>query len=277
LVISPNLDKGINMVKDLFSKWKKEEAITEYEDDHQQAEGKVILERMTSIIATDEAYKKDSRVDAGEAPDTSLSNSPIVIEKFEIRVHKPAMGFKTPEDNIPTVQNPGYQTIPPKIEGGISPDENGLINIKPQDRSGPHKKEARLEESITSPSEGITKKKSPLILVVEDEPVTQRLIKKILEDRGYGVVVACDGIDALMELGKRDFDLILSDLSMPNLDGFKLLDFINMKNVKASIIFLTGSDDVEDEIKVLALGAKDYIRKPINRDLLLLRVSKVFS
>jgi hypothetical protein len=42
------------MVKDLFGKWKKEEAITDYEDDHQQAEGKVILERMTSIIASDE-------------------------------------------------------------------------------------------------------------------------------------------------------------------------------------------------------------------------------
>jgi len=114
-------------------------------------------------------------------------------------------------------------------------------------------------------------------LIVEDEPVTQRLLKKILEDRGYEVVMASDGIDALMEIGKRDYDLILSDLSMPNLDGFKLLDVINLKGIRSPVIFLTGSDDVEDEIKVLALGAKDYIRKPINRDLLLLRISKALN
>jgi DNA-binding response OmpR family regulator len=134
------------------------------------------------------------------------------------------------------------------------------------------------EEESTAPSTITKKKESPAILVVEDEPVTQRLLKKILEEqRGYGVVIAGDGIDALMELGKREFDLVLSDLSMPNLDGFKLLDFINMKNIRTPVIFLTGSDDVEDEIKVLALGAKDYIRKPINRDLLLLRISKVLN
>ena len=88
------------------------------------------------------------------------------------------------------------------------------------------------------------------------------------------MAIAGDGIDALMSLGRGNFDLILTDLSMPNLDGFKLLDFINMKGIKTPIMFLTGSDNVEDEIKLLALGAKDYIRKPINRDLLLLRVSK---
>jgi CheY-like chemotaxis protein len=259
------------MVKDLFGKWKTQEAITDYEDDHQQAEGKIILERMTSIITADEANKKDRRVDIKEAPETPLINPLIMIENSEILVQKPAMEFETPEDNFPTV----HQTIPPIIDGAISTDGNELINIQPQDNAEPHKKKARREKSITSSAASITKKESPQILVVEDEPVTQRIIRKILEDRGYGVVVACDGIDALMELGKRDFDVILSDLSMPNLDGFKLLDFINMKGIKAPIIFLTGSDDVEDEIKVLALGAKDYIRKPINRDLLLLRVSKV--
>jgi CheY-like chemotaxis protein len=258
------------MVKHLFGKWKTREAITDYDNDHQQEEGKKILERMTSIMTSGEATQNDCRVDAKEASYTSLSDSPIVIEKSEIPVQEPALEIENTEEYFSTVQTPAS-----RIKYSIDPDQNELNIIKLIDKSEPHKKEARREERITSTSASITKKESPLILVVEDEPVTQRLIKKILEDRGYGVVIACDGIDALMELGKRDFDLILSDLSMPNLDGFKLLDFINMKSIKAPIIFLTGSDDVEDEIKVLALGAKDYIRKPINRDLLLLRVSKV--
>ena len=115
------------------------------------------------------------------------------------------------------------------------------------------------------------------ILVVEDEIVTQRLTRKILEERGYEVVVAEDGVDALMALGKIKFDLILCDINMPNLDGFKLVEFLNTKNIFIPIIFITIREDVEDEIRGLALGAKDYIRKPVNRDLLLLRIRKALD
>jgi CheY-like chemotaxis protein len=184
------------------------------------------------------------------------------------------LNLETTEEYLSTIKNSGTDILPSKKEGTVAPDRNEISIIKPYDKSESHNREPMPEENITASSTSTKKKESPVILVVEDELVTQRLLKKILEDRGYGVVIAGDGIDALMELGKRHFDLILSDLSMPNLDGFKFLDFINMKGIKAPIIFLTGSDDVEDEIKVLALGAKDYIKKPINRDLLILRVSK---
>jgi CheY-like chemotaxis protein len=115
------------------------------------------------------------------------------------------------------------------------------------------------------------------ILVVEDEIVTQRLTRKILEERGYEVVVAEDGVDALMALGKIKFDLILSDINMPNLDGFTLVEFMNKKDIFIPVIFMTVREDVEDEIRGLALGAKDYIRKPVNRDLLLLRIRKALD
>jgi CheY-like chemotaxis protein len=115
------------------------------------------------------------------------------------------------------------------------------------------------------------------ILIVEDEIVTQRLTRKILEERGYEVVVAEDGVDALMALGKINFDLILCDINMPNLNGFKLVEFLNQKNIFIPVIFVTVREDVEDEIRGLALGAKDYIRKPINRDLLLLRIRKALD
>ena len=263
------------MKKDIFGKWKKEEATTGYDDDHQHPESRIILERMASIITSDEAKKKDSRADFNVTPEASTSDSLIVIDNSEARAQETALNLETSDDSLSTFKNSGTDILPFKKEGIVVSDGNEISTIEPHGKSASHNREPIPEENITAPSTSTKKEESPVILVVEDEPVTQRLLKKILEDRGYGVVIAGDGIDALMELGKGNFDLILSDLSMPNLDGFKLLDFINMKRIKTPIIFLTGSDDVEDEIKVLALGAKDYIRKPLNRDLLLLRVSKV--
>jgi CheY-like chemotaxis protein len=261
--------------KDIFGKWKKEEATTGYEDDHQHPESRIILERMASIITSDEAKKKESRADFNVTPEASTSDSLIVIDNSEASAQDTTSILETSEDNLFTI-NDSVTNILPLIQDKAVADGN-QISTDPHDKSEYYNREPIQVENITAPSTSIKKKGSPVILVVEDEPVTQRLLKKILEDRGYEVVIAGDGIDALMELGKKNFDLMLSDLSMPNLDGFKLLDFINMKRIKTPIIFLTGSDDVEDEIKVLALGAKDYIRKPLNRDLLLLRVGKVLQ
>jgi CheY-like chemotaxis protein len=115
------------------------------------------------------------------------------------------------------------------------------------------------------------------ILVVEDDIVTQRVMKKILEERGYEVIVAADGVEALMTLGKMNFDLILCDINMPNMDGFALMEYLNQKEIIIPVVFVTVREDEEDEIKGLALGSKDYIRKPVNRDLLLLRIRKALD
>jgi len=130
------------------------------------------------------------------------------------------------------------------------------------------------EAKTPAPDATGTVRDMPLILIVEDEPVTQQIVRRILESRGYETAVAKDGVEALMQLARRRFDLILSDLLMPDLGGFKLLELLNKKGISTPVVFLTASDDVEDEIKGLSLGAKDYIHKPVNRDLLLLRVRK---
>jgi DNA-binding response OmpR family regulator len=154
--------------------------------------------------------------------------------------------------------------------------ENASMSADPLDQ---HQEASPAEESPISDDPDPIKTSGPMatILVVEDEIVTQRLTRKILEERGYEVVVAEDGVDALMALGKIKFDLILCDINMPNLDGFKLVEFMNTKNIFIPIIFITIREDVEDEIRGLTLGAKDYIRKPVNRDLLLLRIRKALD
>ena len=119
--------------------------------------------------------------------------------------------------------------------------------------------------------------KDKAILVIEDDIVTRGMIKKILMEHGYEVSTAFDGIDAVLCLTKRNFDLILCDIFMPNLSGFQLLEFLNRKRLRIPVIFLTASDKVEDEIKGLMLGAEDYIRKPINKNTMLIRVERVIN
>ena len=101
--------------------------------------------------------------------------------------------------------------------------------------------------------------------------------ERYLGKEGYEVTLAQDGVDALLRLGKKDFHLIISDINMPNLDGFKFLELILQKGIDAPVIFLTGSADLVDEVKGLELGAVDYIRKPISKQLLLLRIQRVLE
>ena len=115
------------------------------------------------------------------------------------------------------------------------------------------------------------------ILVADDDDVTRQIIATILEKQGYKVIVSQDGIDALLSLAKTHFDLILSDVDMPNLNGFKLLEMMNQKGLNTPVIFLTGRDTTEDEKRGFELGALDYIKKPISKDILLLRVKSVLQ
>jgi len=108
------------------------------------------------------------------------------------------------------------------------------------------------------------------ILLVEDDEDTQKQITRILESAFYEVTTARDGIEALTRLEQKDFDLILSDITMPNLDGFKLIEMIQQKGIVAPVIFLTGSTSEQDEMRGFELGAADYIIKPIRRKELLL-------
>jgi CheY-like chemotaxis protein len=115
------------------------------------------------------------------------------------------------------------------------------------------------------------------LLVADDDDTTRQLMATILEKQGYKVTVSQDGIDALLSLAKTHFDLILSDVDMPNLNGFKLLEMMNQKGLNTPVIFLTGRDSTEDEKRGLELGALDYIKKPISKDILLLRVKSVLQ
>ncbi|MEA3445201.1 MAG: response regulator [Bacteroidota bacterium] len=115
------------------------------------------------------------------------------------------------------------------------------------------------------------------ILVVEDEVMNQKLIAGILKSAAYKVELAPDGIVALMKISSEKFDIILSDISMPNLDGYQLLEYMKQNNIDIPVAFMTSHTSEKEEIKGLKMGAKEYIKKPIDKEILLLRLEKILQ
>ncbi|PLY04080.1 MAG: response regulator [Desulfuromonas sp.] len=104
------------------------------------------------------------------------------------------------------------------------------------------------------------------VLIVEDSPTMRQLIAFALKRiRGIKIVEANDGVDGLKKLSGDKFDLILSDINMPIMDGLKLVSLVrrdpNFKDVPIVIITTEGAS--EDRERALSLGANDYITKPI--------------
>ena len=109
------------------------------------------------------------------------------------------------------------------------------------------------------------------ILCIEDDRETAALIAEELADRGYEVSVAHDGHQGLAAILKCAPDLVLSDISMPVMSGFELLDRLTAlapRFSKMPFVFLTALTDRDSELKGRQLGADDYVTKPIDFDVL---------
>jgi len=89
--------------------------------------------------------------------------------------------------------------------------------------------------------------------------------------------VAADGREALVQLGRQRFDLVISDITMPRLDGLSLLEATRRHGRPVPTVLVTAGLAEELEVRALELGARDYLRKPISRDVLLLRVANVLA
>jgi DNA-binding response OmpR family regulator len=109
------------------------------------------------------------------------------------------------------------------------------------------------------------------ILVVEDEADIRSLIKIGLEDEGYNVLPARDGLEALEIIKKETIHLAVLDVMMPRLDGFNLLRKIRETST-LPVIFLTARADDIDKVLGLGLGADDYMAKPFSMNELLARI-----
>jgi DNA-binding NtrC family response regulator len=108
------------------------------------------------------------------------------------------------------------------------------------------------------------------VLVVEDEPVVQSLLERILTAEGYGVEVVGTGEAALERLGKQLFDLVLLDLNLPGADGMHVLSVAPALQTDAQFIVMTAFGSVDTAVEAMKLGALDYLNKPFRTEELLL-------
>lgn len=118
------------------------------------------------------------------------------------------------------------------------------------------------------------------VLVVEDSPTMRQLIVFALKRiRGFQIVEANDGVDGLKKLSTDKFDLILTDINMPIMDGLKLVSMVrNDPNYKDTpIVIITTEGAAEDRERALALGANAYITKPIQTTQILDTVKKLMT
>lgn len=108
----------------------------------------------------------------------------------------------------------------------------------------------------------------PKILVADDSVAVRRTVALLLTKMGYSGVLVADGEAALECLSKRQFDLLLLDLSMPKLDGLQVLASIRRAEVQGvlrqRIVMVTGYAEANDQARLLAAGADGYICKPID-------------
>lgn len=110
------------------------------------------------------------------------------------------------------------------------------------------------------------------ILIVEDEQKTGDYLKQGLSEAGFVVDLIRDGVDGMHLALTDDYDLVVLDVMLPRLDGWKVLRGIREGGKQMPVLFLTARDQIEDRVKGLELGADDYLVKPFAFSELLARV-----
>lgn len=116
------------------------------------------------------------------------------------------------------------------------------------------------------------------VLVVDDSSTIVKIVAFALRDRGFDVLTACDGMEAMEKMSKSEspVSLVITDLNMPNLDGYSLIDSLrnSPKHSETPIIILTSEEGEKDKERGKALGASAYLVKPFKSSTLMAEVEK---
>lgn len=113
------------------------------------------------------------------------------------------------------------------------------------------------------------------ILVAEDDKDLNRYVATCLRNNSYDVVVAYDGEEALSKAEENKFDLILTDIMMPKMDGFDLAESIRITDKSTPIIFMTAKDDKSSKMLGYTIGIDDYVTKPFDMDVLIMKINAI--
>ncbi len=121
--------------------------------------------------------------------------------------------------------------------------------------------------------------KKPLVMVVDDNKITTKLLHRYLDSNGYDTIEAYDGQECLDKVSVTEPDVIVLDVMMPRLDGYqtvqKLKENPNTRHIP--VVIVTALNDVQNQIKSIDSGADDFLSKPIEEKLLIAKVKLLSS
>ncbi|HSB07670.1 MAG TPA: response regulator, partial [Thermodesulfobacteriota bacterium] len=115
------------------------------------------------------------------------------------------------------------------------------------------------------------------ILVVEDDPRVGESIRLLLEKRGYSILLAGNGREALQLFRQEMIDLVITDLVMPKMDGMALLEAVKRLRPETEVIVISAQGTIEKAVQAMKLGAFDFIEKPINPKVIALVVERALE
>lgn len=115
------------------------------------------------------------------------------------------------------------------------------------------------------------------VLYVEDEPSLAKIVSESLISRGYEVIIANNGKEAVDKFGKSQFDACVMDIMMPEMDGYSAAEELLKMDPNVPILFLTAKTQVQDLVKGFETGGRDYIRKPFSMEELIVRIQNVLN
>ena len=117
----------------------------------------------------------------------------------------------------------------------------------------------------------------PLIAVLDDEPQMSKALGRLLKTYGFEVVTFAFGAELLAACASRLPNCLLLDLHMPDLNGFEVLERLAAQHLPVPVVVITGHDQPGNAERVRALGALDYLLKPLNESQLLASIGKVIQ
>ena len=106
----------------------------------------------------------------------------------------------------------------------------------------------------------------PSILLADDEPLERGSLGIMLEQEGYLVTTVEDGLAALVQLERNQFDIVLTDIRMPRMTGMELLKQIKERKIKSEVILITAYGEIKDAVEATKMGAYNLVEKNPNMD-----------
>ncbi len=240
----------------------------------------LIVERNPEVAGVMTAHFQDLGYQVATAP-----NAPDAMIKIRLEPpHVVVMGLTTPRlggvDGLRLIRRwhpdlsvvlTDSERLPRRATAGASPDDGSAEEWRSLDRlvelaaaqSRSSASDTRREEPLRQPP-AVVPLEQPRILVVDDLEDMRDLLRDFLEREGYAVEVAGDAASAISKLAKVKPHVIVLDISMPGLSGISALQQLRARDPKVGVIMVTRNEDENLARRTLALGAFDYVRKPID-------------